>query len=77
MDPGEERDVLVPLITSFLAGINRRSHGGLSLRREICNAWGLLEGAPPQKSMKVPLWNKGEMSWDDSCLTILEVGNGA
>lgn len=33
--------------------------------------------APPQKSMKVSLCNEGEMSWGDSCLTILEMGNGA
>lgn len=41
--PGEKRYVLASLITSFFAGVNKRSHRGLSLLVRFCCAQGLLQ----------------------------------
>lgn len=51
--PGEKRYVLASLITSFFAGVNKRSRGGLSLLVRLCCAQGLLQEAPSLSEHKV------------------------
>lgn len=51
--PGEKRYVLASLITSFFAGVNKRSHGGLSLLVRFFCAQGLLQETPSLLEHKV------------------------